>query len=124
MPSIYTSLMQIMNASFSKDPQKRVFKLHEEVDELREAVLDLTHLSQERQKAAIDPKVKTSEFNDIEEHFLDELADASAVLAHLIHLSGYTYNDTLKRALHKIRNRVTDENYKRIHPHIKTEGDL
>lgn len=83
---------EYMSNRFGDFVEERVAKLKEEVLELEEA----TPLS----------------FGDIE-HFIEELADVTVVLHHIIHITGFDVEELRKIAEDKILKREIDPNYMR-----------
>lgn len=81
-----------MSNRFGDFVEERVAKLKEEVLELEEA----TPLS----------------FGDVE-HFIEELADVTVVLHHIIHITGFDVEELRKIAEDKILKREIDPNYMR-----------
>ena len=82
----------------------RMFKLREAYHELLEAWHDLDGCL---------PK----DYNKCHEAFIDELADVNAVLFHIAAMNGLTQEDLLQMAYDKFKQRLTNPNYKRKHPH-------
>lgn len=79
---------------YGDDVEQRVAKLKEEVLELEEA------------------SKKSLTFGDFE-HFIEELADVTVVLHHIIHISGYDVEELREIAEDKILKREIDPNYMR-----------
>lgn len=104
-------LMRIMNIKYGVMENPRIEKLFEEIDELKEAALKLKEKSEERWKAILDPTVPMWEYDNVEMHYIDELADVLAIVTHLQHLSGYTRVSLLNIAKTKIKMREKDPNY-------------
>lgn len=113
--AVQPALMRIMTTKYGFKDTPRVEKLLEEIDELREAALRLKDVSAERWAVIVDPDKPMQEFDRLENHYIDELADVTAIVTHLQHLAGYRPNYLLALAKDKILKREKDPNYKREH---------
>lgn len=80
-----------MTELYGDDVEQRVAKLKEEVLELEEARLTFGNV----------------------EHFIEELADVTVVLHHIIHISGISEEALREIAEDKILKREIDPNYMR-----------
>lgn len=97
----------MFNADYGINIERRLEKLNEELNELKDA---LYNYFEQAKSGKID-------FSDI----TDEMGDVLAVMTHVCSLIGTDPRTLFFEAVDKIKRRKTDPNYKRTHPHIKGE---
>lgn len=98
------------NADYGTNIERRLIKLNEELNELKEALYNYFDNS----------KSGNIDYSDIK----DEMGDVLAVITHVCSLIGTDPRTLFFKAVEKIERRKTDPNYKRTHPHIKTLEEM
>lgn len=98
------------NADYGTNIERRLIKLNEELNELKEALYNYFDNS----------KSGNIDYSDIK----DEMGDVLAVMTHVCSLIGTDPRTLFFEAVEKIERRKTDPNYKRTHPHIKTLKEM
>ena len=104
------------NKYFGTNIERRLIKLNEELNELKDAIYDY-----------FDPaKNGNVDYTDVK----DEIGDVLAVITHICSLIGTDPSELFWEAVDKIEGRRKDPNYKRKHPQIRAfleiseSGDL
>lgn len=104
-PSV-TEITELFNELFGTNIASRCRKIEEEFNEYKAAV-----------KNAMPTFDDPGRMNAV----IDELADLNAVVFHTAAILGIPQRDLLEMAYDKVKGRQTDPNYKRTHPHKKTD---
>lgn len=104
-PSI-AEIVGLFNELFGTNIASRCRKIEEEFNEYKEVV-----------RAAMPTFDDPAQMNAV----IDELADLNAVVFHSAAILGIPQRDLLEMAYDKVKGRQTNPNYKRTHPHKKTD---
>lgn len=102
--------LEILNQHFGTELPSRFRKLKEEFNELMEVV-----------ESKDEAYMESPQYQD---DMIDELADLTGVLFHIMGIVGKSHEDLLLMVADKIKGRDIDPNYKRKHPHKKGGEEL